>query len=122
MIRNLSQALRVCEDMGKRNHNEERRNARRFHVSWDVAVRGMDSAGQTFNEASTLQNLSSLGAFLYLHRRVNQGERIELQIRTPFKRNNWMKYSAEVVRLEQESATAGVAVRFDTAVPVFLAR
>lgn len=108
--------------MGKRNHNEERRSARRFHVRWDVAVAGIDESGHRFNEAGTLQNLSSVGAFLYLPRQVNPGERIELQIKTPFKRNNWMKYSAEVVRLEQETAMAGLAVRFDTAMPVFLAR
>lgn len=108
--------------MSKTNHNEERRNARRFQVSWEVAVTGTDEAGRRFKEAGTLQDLSSLGAFLYLSKRVNPGERIELQIKTPFKRNNWMKYSAEVVRLEPETIPHGLAVRFDTAVPVFLAR
>lgn len=108
--------------MGKTNHSEERRNARRFQVSWDVAVKGTDQAGGGFDEAGTLENLSSLGAFLYLPRRVNLGERLELQIKVPFKRNNWMKYTAEVVRLEQASARARVGVRFDTAVPVFVVR
>jgi hypothetical protein len=108
--------------MGKRNHDEERRNARRFQVSWDVNVRGTDQTGSGFDEAGTLENLSSLSAFLYLPRRVNLGERLELQIKVPFKRNNWMKHAAEVVRLDQASAKAGVALTFDTAVPVFIAR
>lgn len=108
--------------MGKTQHDEERRSARRFQVSWDVAVKGTDQAGSGFDEAGTLENLSSLGAFLYLPRRVNLGERLELRIKLPFKRNNWMTYMAEVVRLEQASARAGVGVRFDTAVPVFVAR
>jgi len=53
---------------------------------------------------------------------VNLGEKLELRIKLPFNRNNWMTYTAEVVRLEQASARAGVGVRFDTAVPVFVAR
>ena len=105
--------------MGKTDHNKERRDARRFFVSWEVAVTGRD-AGRQFDEAGILQNLSSRGAFLYLSRQCSPGEKIELQIKTPLKRNHWMKYSAEVIRVERESA--GVAVRFDTAVPVFVAR
>ena len=101
------------------NHDEERRNARRFRVSWDVNVRGTDQTGSGFAEAGTLENLSSLGAFLYFPRLVNLGERLELQIKVPF-RGNRVKYAAQVVRLGQESDEAGVALKFDTAVPVFL--
>jgi len=50
---------------------------------------------------------------------VNLGERLDVQIKVPF-RGNWVKYAAQVVRLEQESAEAGVALKFDTAVPLFL--
>jgi PilZ domain len=105
--------------MGRINHDQERRNARRFQVSWEVNVRGTDQTGGGFDEAGTLENLSSLGAFLYLPSLVNLGERLEVQIKVPF-RSNWVKYAAQVVRLEQESAEAGVALKFDTAVPVFL--
>lgn len=108
--------------MGTRNHDEERRNARRFQVSWDVTVKGTDHAGSGFDETGTLENLSSLGAFLYLPKRVNLGEWLELEIKVPFKRNNWMKYTAEVVRIEQASSGAGIAVKFDTAAPVFIVR
>ena len=105
--------------MGRINHDEERRDARRFQVSWDVNVSGTDQTGSGFDEVGTLENLSSVGAFLYLPRLVSLGERLELQIRVPF-RGNWMKYAAQVVRLEQESAEAGVALKFNTAVPIFL--
>ena len=108
--------------MGKTQHDEERRNARRFQVSWDVVVKGTDHAGSGFDEAGTLENLSSLGAFLYLPTCVDLGERLEVQIKVPFKRNNWMKYTAEVVRLEQANSRAGIALRFDTAAPVFIVR
>lgn len=107
--------------MGKTNHVEERRNARRFQVSWDVNVRGTDQTGSCFDEVATLENLSSLGAFLHLPGRANLGDRLELQIKLPFKRNDWMTYAAEVVRLEQASSKDGVALKFDTAAPVFIA-
>ena len=105
--------------MDRISQDEERRNARRFQVSWDVNVRGTDQIGGGFDEAGTLENLSSVGAFLYLPRLMNLGERLEVQIKVPF-RSNWVKYAAQVVRLEQESAKAGVALKFDTSVPVFL--
>lgn len=108
----------MCET----HQSEERRNAQRFEVSWNVAVRGTDQSGSSFDEQATLENLSSLGAFLYLPRRMYLGDRLELQIQIPIKRNNWMKYSAEVVRLDAANARAGIGVRFDTAVPVFVVR
>lgn len=108
--------------MDKTQQNEERRNAQRFRVSWDVTVKGTDRSGSGFDEAGTLENLSSLGAFLYIPRFVNLGETLELQIKVPFKRNNWMTYMAKVVRLGVATERAGVGVRFDTAVPIFLSR
>ena len=108
--------------MGKTSHNEERRNARRFDVGWDVAVKGQDQSGRCFDEGATIENLSSAGAFLYLTRNVNLGEKVELLIRLPLKRNNWMRYRAKIVRLEPRSARSGIGLRFDTPVPVFISR
>jgi hypothetical protein len=109
-------------EMGKTRHNVERRNARRFDVGWAAVVKGQDQSGWGFDERATLKNLSSAGAFLYLARKINLGERLELLIRVPFKKNNWMKYTAEVVRLEPTSARSGIGLRFDTPVPVFISR
>jgi PilZ domain len=108
--------------MVRTQQNEERRKARRFEVSWDVAVKGLDWSGRGFDEQGTLENLSSLGAFLYVSRRVNIGETLEVQIKVPFNRNNLMKYSAEVVRLGSANARAGIGIRFQTSVPVFVSR
>ena len=105
--------------MDKRNHDEERRNARRFEVSWEVAVKRSDPGGKSFDEMGTLENLSSHGAFLHLPRCVNPGERFELRVKLPFRRSNWITYKAEVVRVEQVSTLAGVAVKFDSSRPVF---
>ena len=103
-------------------HDKERRNAQRFAVSWDVLIKGTDRSGESFDELATLKNLSSGGAFLYISHPVSVGERLEVQIKVPFKGNNWMRYTAEVVRLESGSARAGIGLRFDTPVPVFVPR
>ena len=106
--------------MVKSNRDEERRKARRFEVGWDVAVKGTDRAGHSFDETGRLENLSSVGAFLYLSRVVPVGARLELRIKVPFKKNNWMKYAAEVVRVKNRRVKTEIAVKFDTAKPVFV--
>lgn len=97
----------------------ERREARRFKVGWEVTVKGTDGQGASFGEAARLANLSSNGVFLYLKKPIEIGARLEVWIRIPFKKENWMKYSAEVVRVENCSTEVGVAMRFDTARPQF---
>jgi hypothetical protein len=106
--------------MVKSNRDEERRKARRFEVGWDVAVKGTDRTGRGFNETGILGNLSSVGALLYLPRAVPVGARLELRIKVPFKKNNWMKYAAEVVRVKNQKVHNGIAVKFDTARPIFM--
>lgn len=105
--------------MLKGDRNEERRKARRVHAGWDAAVKGLDPAGAGFDETANLENLSSLGAFLHLERRVEVGARLELRIKVPFKKNSWMRYSGEVVRVKKIRGNIGVALRFATARPVF---
>ncbi len=105
--------------MAKSTHNEERRTARRFQVAWQVAIKGADPSGRNFDESGTLENLSSRGALFFMPRRVQQGAKIELQIRVPLKKENWMKYSGEVVRVKKKSGGFGVAVMFDTIRPLF---
>ena len=108
--------------MVKSNCDDERRKGRRFQVGWDVAVRGTDPTGRGFDESGTLGNLSSCGALLYLPREVSVGSRIELRIKVPFKKNNLMKYAAEVVRVKNQNVNVGIAVKFDAARPVFVER
>ncbi len=100
----------------------ERRRGQRFEVEWNVTVKGIDGTGAAFDEEGALENLSSGGAFLYLTRRVNVGDRLSVWIKVPFKKENWMKYSAEVIRVEKAPSNFGVAMKFDTARPKFAAR
>jgi hypothetical protein len=71
-------------------------------------------------EATILQNLGSSGACFILSRCVRLGEKLELQIKMPFKKKSWMKYFAEVLRVEKKSADVAIAVTFSTARPVFI--
>ena len=106
--------------MPKSNRTEERRCGRRFEVDWELAVKGKNQGGRDFDEAGRLENLSSGGAYFYFQKRLKPGAKIELRIKVPFKNNNWMKYGAQVVRLEQSGEGVGIAVKFNTPRPVFV--
>jgi PilZ domain len=108
--------------MSKDEHKAERRTARRFEVSWDVTIEGAAPGGKRFNQAGRLQNLSSQGAFFLLPKRVRLGKGLEVEIRVPMKEKSWMKYSARVVRVQEQASGFGVAVNFDTTRPIFKER
>ncbi|HYP27758.1 MAG TPA: PilZ domain-containing protein [Blastocatellia bacterium] len=101
---------------------QERRKARRFDAAWEVSITGTDPSGSSFNETGTLENLSSTGAFLFLTRNFEVGERVDILIKIPFKSDNWMRYSAEIVRVEAAPPRIGVGMRFDTPRPAFVER
>lgn len=100
----------------------DRRRGQRFEVGWNVTVNGFDKKGEVFDEEGVLRDLSSGGAFLYLTRRVKVGDRLSVSIKVPFKKENWMQYSAEVVRVEKAASKFGVAMKFDTSRPTFMAK
>lgn len=123
LIRNFSMTYQPGQFlMGKSDHSEERRTARRFEVTWAVVIKGKDEAGERFDETGTLENLSSKGAFFFLPKRVGLGTRLVVEIRVPMKEKSWMKYSAKVVRVNKQKSSFGVAVNFPTARPTFIER
>ena len=99
---------------------QERRKARRFNTTWEALIQGTDPSGSIFSETGSLENLSSTGAFIFLTRRFEVGERVDIRIKIPFKRDNWMRYSAEIVRVETDAPRVGVGMRFDTSRPAFV--
>jgi hypothetical protein len=108
--------------MNKSDYSEERRIARRFEVTWAIAISGKDRAGERFDEGGTLQNLSSRGAFFFLAIPVRRGAMIVVEIRVPMKEKSWMQYTARVVRVKKQKCNFGVAVNFATARPTFIDR
>lgn len=100
----------------------ERRLSVRHNFKWQATIEGSDQNGVRFDEEGMIENLSATGAFLYLNRPVEVGDRLDLAIRLPFKKENWMTYSAEVVRLEPAANGLGIGIRFDAVKPVFVSR
>ena len=95
----------------------ERRQGRRFQVDW--AIKMEQSEGEEFSEEGVLQNISSGGALVFLSRPLAVGTRLDVQIKLPFKKNSWMKYSASVIRVKKEKTRFAAAVKFEGAKPVF---
>ena len=100
----------------------ERRRARRFAVGWPVKVEGSDAAGQNFEETGRLQNLSSAGALISIARLLQTGSKLDVLIKIPLKKDSWMKYSAEVIRVETSKPDSSVAIRFFTFRPNFVSQ
>lgn len=98
---------------------EERRNGKRFQISWPVKVERVEEGGESFAGAGVLRNLSSGGALLQLAEPISEGARVDLYIKLPLKKQNWMKYSCRVVRVERDGSPYLTAVKFDTARPEF---
>jgi hypothetical protein len=96
----------------------ERRRAKRFQVDWQIRVEGNVDGGERFVEMGVLRNISSSGALLSIPRAPIEDAALDVYIQLPLQGKQWMKYPAQVVRIEQGSS-AITAVKFDTARPVF---
>jgi PilZ domain-containing protein len=95
----------------------ERRNGRRFEVDWPIKVEPMGD--HQLSIEGIAQNISSGGALFLLSKPVAAGTKISVSIKLPFKKNNWMKYSASVVRATRNGAAFATAVKFEGAKPMF---
>jgi PilZ domain len=95
----------------------ERRTGKRFDVNWPVKIEGGDG-NHVISGEGRLLNISSGGALVDLAEPVCQGMRLDVYIKLPFKKDNWMKYAAEVLRVEA-GASCRAAVKFAGARPHF---
>jgi hypothetical protein len=87
---------------------------------WDILIKGIDEAGSCFDEAGKLEDLSSSGAVFYLARSLKPGAKLVVHLRVPFKKESWLSYSGNVVRIRSAKLMFRVAVRFDTPRPGFI--
>lgn len=83
-------------------------------MDWPVKVEGGDGRHAIRGEGRVL-NISTGGALVDLAEPVRQGMRLDVYIKLPFKKDNWMKYAAEVLRVEDGHA----AVKFEGPRPGF---
>ena len=56
---------------------------------------------------------------LWLPNPIEEGTKLSVFILLPFKRKKWMKYSAQVIRVEEGGPDFGAAVKFEGAQPEF---
>ncbi len=91
----------------------DRRISTRHSLHWQIEVEGKDNFGEPFQETGVIRNLSSSGAFFYLSHKVDLGAKISLSIRLPFQNESWIKYTAQVIRVEGGSTKIGVGVRLN---------
>lgn len=97
----------------------ERRRAKRFQADWQIRVEASSAGESAFIETGVLQNISAGGALLSLTNAPPAGAQIDVYIRLPFKGKQWMKYPAQVVRIELGAASVAAAVRFNSPRPDF---
>ncbi|HJQ23964.1 MAG TPA: PilZ domain-containing protein [Blastocatellia bacterium] len=97
-----------------------RRRARRYGVTWPIIVRGLDPRGKGFQEFAFLKNLSATGACFALTRVLAPGAAIEMNVRTPLSRKQWLRYVGKVVYAGQAAGPQFLGVRFDSVRPAFV--
>jgi hypothetical protein len=73
----------------------------------------------SFIETGKAENISSGGALLRTAKPLPSGARLDVYIQLPMKKRQWMKYQAQVVRIENVGPAFCAAVKFDTAKPQF---
>jgi hypothetical protein len=72
-------------------------------------------------ESGRVRNISSSGALLILKAGLEVGSRVEIYVRLPMEKANWMKYSGRVSRIDWLGSELLTAVSFDGARPEFRA-
>lgn len=97
----------------------ERRRLPRHEADWPVKLTGRSNTGVRFFGEGVLKNISARGAFLYTDRSSHVGEKLDVSIRLPLKSENWLVYSAEVVRVDCTCPKIGLAIKFDSSWPAF---
>jgi hypothetical protein len=91
----------------------DRRTSTRRSLHWPIQVEGKDNFGEPFHETSIIKNLSSSGAYFYLDHEVALGTSISLSIKLTVQNERWMKYTAQVIRVELGDDRIGIGVRLD---------
>jgi hypothetical protein len=99
----------------------ERREAKRFKVDWTIKVAPSDSKALAWEETGTLRDISSAGAYGLFANRIEAAASVNLMIQLPMRKENWISYSARILRVERLDSGSGIAFVFDAARPAFVA-
>jgi len=99
---------------------EERRKSPRFPLAIPVFVRGADPEGNDFLDLGSILNVSAGGALFAVHRHLQHGSRISLEIPAAFPTEKLgphatRKFRARIVRANGGKHFFRYAVRFYSA-------
>jgi hypothetical protein len=89
---------------------ERRRKPRIFHP-FRILVRGIDSAGEAFETATVLDNMSTLGIYLKLDRSVELGMKLDMVIQlstSMYEDVDIAKVAVEALVVRKESLSKGM--------------
>ena len=96
-----------------------RRKWPRYEVDWQFQMEGVDGNGRVFWADGTLHDISARGSSGYCFDPPENGTRVVVSIRMPFESDNWIRYIAEIVRIEESEEGTLVALQFVSSRPVF---
>lgn len=99
---------------------EERRKSPRLALAIPVFVRGLDPDGNDFLDLGSILNVSAGGALFALHRHLQQGSRISLEIPAAFPHEKLggvakRKFRARIVRASGRNHFFRYGARFYSA-------
>jgi hypothetical protein len=97
----------------------DRRKWRRYDVNWPFQIEGVDRDRHVFWADGTLHDISARGSSGYCLDPPETGTRVVVSIKIPFKGDSWIRYLAEIVRLEDSPKGTLVALKFVSNRPVF---
>jgi hypothetical protein len=97
----------------------DRRKWQRYEVNWPFQIEGVDKYGHAFWADGVLHDISARGSSGYCLDPPEAGTRVVISIKMPVKGENWVRYLAEIVRVNDSQPGRFVAVKFESARPVF---
>jgi len=96
----------------------DRRKWQRYEVNWPFQIEGVDRQGHVFWAEGTLHDISARGTSGYCFDPPETGTRVVVSIKFPIKGEKWMRYLAEVVRIEDSLTATFIALKFESNPPV----
>ena len=93
----------------------ERRRWTRYKVDWPFLVKRI---GGNRVLKGVLHDVSARGLFGYTGIPIPLGTSVEISIRFPLGQGSWLRYSAEVIRVEGQDARLGIALKLESPRPL----
>jgi hypothetical protein len=88
-------------------------------VKWPFQIEGVDRHGHAFWANGVLQDISARGSSGYCFDPPELGTRVMVSIKVPFKGERYIRYLAEIIRVEEGQSRTFIALKFESTRPIF---